>query len=62
MAEGKMRVALGDKEFAYYGRMDFADVPNAVLIAKVQQSGPMTRRCAIAELARRDGAEVVRRR
>lgn len=62
MAEGKMRIALGDKEFAYFGRTDFADQPTAVLVAKMQNSGPMTRHCVIAELARREGAEVVRRR
>jgi hypothetical protein len=62
MASAKMRIALGDKDFKYFARTDFTDVTDQGLLMKIQHSGPMTRRTALAELARRSGAEVARRR
>jgi hypothetical protein len=57
-----MRVSLDRKTFSYFKRMELTDHPDQAVIEKLRQSGPMTRQCCLAELARREGATVVRTR
>lgn len=58
-----MRVSLVDKDFEYFKRLpDLKNESTASVIEKIKTGGPMTRRVMCAELARREGALVVRKR
>lgn len=59
-----MRVLLDAKTFRYFSRIsdDLANLSADTLRLKLGNGGPMTRKCVVAELARREGAKVVRRR
>lgn len=59
-----MRVLLEPKTFKYFGRIaeDLSVKSVETLRLKLGVGGKMTRQCVLAELARRDGAQVARQR
>lgn len=57
-----MRVLLDPKVFKYFGRLDLSTDSIETLRLKLGTGGKMTRQCVLAELARREGATIARRR
>lgn len=59
-----MRVSLDPKTFAYYKRVapEFETLSTAVMREKLGFGGEMTRKVVLAELARREGAVIIKTR